>query len=273
MTNTTFAGFDRQARAKVRAPVTAVETADGLRFGVPESTVEMKLLPGLDGGRIVITTSARPRLSPVVSARTAPRQQAPTAFPASHHRLGERPSRLARREGAVMDSTSHDRSHPSPTAARAGGDALAGSTALAIPAASRPSSLRGPLVWGVVVGVVQAAAPVAFPWLPAATVYALSLPLIAAVYIGFAVADGRTHVLVVETVVASAFVVVAAVSVTGSAWLIVVGLAGHGLKDFWQHRTQFVTNTRWWPPFCAGVDFVAAALIAVIITTDFSFPW
>ena len=82
-----------------------------------------------------------------------------------------------------------------------------------------------------------------------------------------------THVLVVETVVASAFVVVAAVSVTGSAWLIVVGLADHGLKDFWQHRTQFVTNTRWWPPFCAGVDFVAAALIAVIITTDFSFPW
>jgi hypothetical protein len=34
-----------------------------------------------------------------------------------------------------------------------------------------------------------------------------------------------------------------------------------------------VTNTRWWPPFCAAVDFVAAALIAVVITTDFSFPW
>jgi hypothetical protein len=55
-----FAGFDRQARAKVRAPLTMRETADGFRFGVPESTVEMKLLPGLDGGRIVITGLPNP---------------------------------------------------------------------------------------------------------------------------------------------------------------------------------------------------------------------
>ena len=67
----------------------------------------------------------------------------------------------------------------------------------------------------------------------------------------------------------SAFVVVAAAAVTGSAWLIVAGLAGHGLKDLWQHRTGFVAGTRWWPPFCAAVDFVAAALIAVAITTGF----
>ena len=55
-----FAGFERQARAKMRAPLTVEETADGLRFGVPESTVEMKLLPGLDGGRIVISGLPNP---------------------------------------------------------------------------------------------------------------------------------------------------------------------------------------------------------------------
>jgi hypothetical protein len=55
-----FAGFDRQARSKVRAPLTIQETPDGFRFGVPESTVEMKLLPGLDGGRIVITGLPNP---------------------------------------------------------------------------------------------------------------------------------------------------------------------------------------------------------------------
>ena len=49
-----FAGFDRQARSKVRAPLTVQETADGLRFEVPESTVQMKVLPGLDGSAIVI---------------------------------------------------------------------------------------------------------------------------------------------------------------------------------------------------------------------------
>jgi hypothetical protein len=129
-------------------------------------------------------------------------------------------------------------------------------------------SLRTPVAWGVVIGVLQAASPFAFSWLDSATVYALGLALIATVYIGFAVADGRRHVLAVETAVASAFVVVAAAAVTGSAWLMVAGLAGHGLKDMWQHRTGFVTGTRWWPPFCAAVDFVAAGLIAVAITVD-----
>ena len=128
--------------------------------------------------------------------------------------------------------------------------------------------LLAPLLWGVVFGVVQAASPLAFPWLDTATVYALGLTLIAAVYVGFAVADGRRHVLVVETVVASVFVVAAACAELGSAWLIVAGLAGHGLKDLWQHRTGFVAGTRWWPPFCATVDWVAAALIAVALAAN-----
>jgi hypothetical protein len=114
-------------------------------------------------------------------------------------------------------------------------------------------------------GALQAASPLAFFWLDPATVYALEIALIAAVYIGFAVADGRPKIIAVETVVASLFVLVAAVGVTASAWVLVAGLVGHGLKDAWQHRTGFVANTRWWPPFCAAVDFVAAALIAVLI--------
>src|SRR5688572_11894360 len=55
-----FAGYDRNARAKVRVPLTIQESADAFRFGVPESTVEMKLLPGLDGARILITGLPNP---------------------------------------------------------------------------------------------------------------------------------------------------------------------------------------------------------------------
>jgi hypothetical protein len=131
--------------------------------------------------------------------------------------------------------------------------------------------LRTPVIWGVVWGGIQAASPLAFFGLSTSTVYALGLPLIAAVYIGLAVADGRPRVIAVEVGVASVFVVVAALGVTGSLWLIVGGLAGHGLKDVWQQRTQFVANTRWWPPFCAAVDFVAATLIAVSIATGLAF--
>jgi len=133
------------------------------------------------------------------------------------------------------------------------------------------TGVRAPVAWGVIWGCLQAASPLAFFWLDAATVYALGLVLIASVYIGFSVADGRGKVIVIETCVASAFVVIAAVGLTGSGWLLVAGLAGHGLKDLWQHRTGFVANTRWWPPFCATVDFVAATVIAVALLADFQF--
>ena len=92
--------------------------------------------------------------------------------------------------------------------------------------------LRAPVLWGVVFGGIQAAWPLGFWWLDPATVYALSLTLIAAVYIGFAVADGRPVVLAVESGVAGVFVVLAAMGVTGSAWLLVLGFTGYGLKAF-----------------------------------------
>jgi hypothetical protein len=132
-------------------------------------------------------------------------------------------------------------------------------------------SLRAPVLWGTVFGVIQAAAPLGFWWLDPATVYALSLTLIAAVYIGFAVADGRPTVIAVEAAVAAVFVVVAAAGVTGPAWLLAAGLAGHGCKDLWQHRRHYVANTRWWPPFCLVVDWVAAAILVVLLAVGLDF--
>jgi hypothetical protein len=127
-----------------------------------------------------------------------------------------------------------------------------------------PSS-RAPLLWGVVVGVLQVASSYAFWWLDPATVYALGLILIAAVYVGFAVADGRRRVLVVEICVTTVFVLLGAAGLTGPLWLLVLGYAGHGLKDLWQHRTHFVAGTRWWPPFCLVVDWVVAAVLVLLI--------
>jgi hypothetical protein len=43
--------------------------------------------------------------------------------------------------------------------------------------------------------VLQAATPLAFWWLSSATVYALGIAAIAAIYVGFAVADGRPKVI------------------------------------------------------------------------------
>jgi hypothetical protein len=125
------------------------------------------------------------------------------------------------------------------------------------------------ILWGVGVGIFQTISPILFWWLDAVNVWAVALAMIAAIYVGFAVADGRRRVIAVEVLVAFAFVVCATVAIASFPWLIVIGLVGHGLKDLWQHRTQFVANTRWWPPFCFVVDVVAAALTAVLLLTGF----
>jgi hypothetical protein len=131
--------------------------------------------------------------------------------------------------------------------------------------------MRAAIALGVVVGALQAATPLAFWWLDPATVYALGLAMIASIYIGFAVADGRVRIIVVECAVALAFVVVAAAGITGPAWLLAAGLAAHGVKDAWQQRRGFVSGTRWWPPFCAAVDWVVALIIAIEIVAGVHF--
>ena len=132
-------------------------------------------------------------------------------------------------------------------------------------------SIRTPALWGLAFGAVQAASPLALRWLDQATVQALLLAMIAAVYIGFAVADGRPKIIAVESSMAGAFVLLAAAAVAGSAWLLVLGYTGHGLKDFWQERNHYVAGTRWWPPFCAAVDWLVAAVLLIEIAVGVGF--
>ena len=65
----------------------------------------------------------------------------------------------------------------------------------------------------------------------------------------------------------------AAAGVTGSAWLLVLGYTGHSLKDFWQERRHYVANTRWWPPFCAAVDWLVAVILIVEIAAGVNFHY
>jgi hypothetical protein len=54
---------------------------------------------------------------------------------------------------------------------------------VSVPAIAPPlrAGLRAPVLWGLVVGVAQAATPLAFWWLDTATVYALGLAVIASI--------------------------------------------------------------------------------------------
>ena len=137
---------------------------------------------------------------------------------------------------------------------------------------STPARLvRTPVFWGLVFGVANVVVPLGFWWLDLATIHALTITLIAAVYIGFAVSDGRPKVIAVETCVAASFLLFAAIGIVETAWILVVAYFAHGAKDLWQHRTHFVANTRWWPPFCASVDFLVSAVLAVMIVVGVDF--
>lgn len=59
------------------------------------------------------------------------------------------------------------------------------------------------------VGALQVLSRFGFWWLTPATVYAVGLAFIAAVYLGFILAGGRPGVIVVECIVAGVFAVVA----------------------------------------------------------------
>ncbi len=128
------------------------------------------------------------------------------------------------------------------------------------------------LRWGVAIGGAQAALALAFWWVDLATVHALMVVLIAAVYVGFAVSDGRTRVIAVESALAAAFFVVSAIAITATPWLLVAAYLAHGAKDLWQHRHQFVRGTRWWPPFCFAVDLTVATLLAAQLALGGSSP-
>ncbi len=133
------------------------------------------------------------------------------------------------------------------------------------------TTMKRALSWGVVIGVAQAAVAMAFWWLPPSTVHALMVTLIAAVYVGFAVADGRTKVIVVEATVVVGFFIAAAPAVAATPWLVVALYLAHGAKDLWQHRTRFVRGTRWWPPFCFAVDVTVAAIVTAQLLAGAAF--
>lgn len=43
------------------------------------------------------------------------------------------------------------------------------------------------------------------------------------------------------------------------------------MKDAWKQRSQYVSGTRWWPPFCAAVDWVVALAIGIEIVAGIHF--
>ena len=96
--------------------------------------------------------------------------------------------------------------------------------------------------------------------------YPVVLIVIAGLYLLFAAMSGSTGVLIAEALPALLFVAVAAIGFRKTPWLVVAGLALHGVFDFFHH--EVITNPGvpvWWPGWCLAYDVAAAAYLAALI--------
>lgn len=93
---------------------------------------------------------------------------------------------------------------------------------------------------------------------------ALMLAAIGAIYVGFALRDGRTRAIATEIIVAALFFVAATIGLTVEPWAIPVACFAHGLWDAAHHRHVDTAMPRWCIPFCALYDWVFAAGLALI---------
>jgi hypothetical protein len=91
---------------------------------------------------------------------------------------------------------------------------------------------------------------------------ALLLTVIAAIYVGFALQDGRQQVMIQEITAASMFIVLAALGLWLSPYLWVVGLVLHSAWD-WQHHSHRIQTQvpDYYPPVCIVVDVALAAFL------------
>jgi hypothetical protein len=98
--------------------------------------------------------------------------------------------------------------------------------------------------------------------------YPLATIVVASYYALFAVMGGSTHAIVLESLIALAFLAAAVVGFKASLWLVVAALVGHGIFDFFHGGV--ISNPgvpHWWPPFCLAFDVIFGVYLAWLLVT------
>jgi hypothetical protein len=96
--------------------------------------------------------------------------------------------------------------------------------------------------------------------------YPTVLIVIATYYILFAAIGRSTPALGLECLITAVFATLAVAGFKKNLWMIVAGLAGHGVFDFFHHL--LISNPGvpvWWPDFCLAFDVLAAGFLALLL--------
>ena len=90
--------------------------------------------------------------------------------------------------------------------------------------------------------------------------------VVATYYVLFAVVGTSAPALMVESLIAGAFLLMAVAGFKKNLWWAVAALVGHGVFDFFHEI--FIQNPGvpvWWPGFCMSFDVFAGLFLAVLL--------
>ena len=96
--------------------------------------------------------------------------------------------------------------------------------------------------------------------------YPAVLIVVASYYVLFAAMSGSVDTVLFETMLMTLFVAAAVAGFKGSPWVIVGGLAAHGIQD--AVHSSIVVNPGvpvWWPAWCLAYDIGAAIALAWLL--------
>jgi hypothetical protein len=122
------------------------------------------------------------------------------------------------------------------------------------------------IVIGIVLALVTGASGTFIAFDRERGFYPLILIVIATYYILFAAICMSTPAAVRETLAAAAYITIAVVGYRSSLWIVVAGLAAHGIFDLL--HGELINNPgvpSFWPRFCLSYDLVAAGYLYVLL--------
>lgn len=96
--------------------------------------------------------------------------------------------------------------------------------------------------------------------------YPVVLIVIEAYYLLFATMAKSTNALLAETIPLFLFTAAAVLGFRRTPWIVVAGLALHGVIDSIRHT--IIPNPGvpvWWPGFCLAIDVAMAGYLAVLL--------
>lgn len=96
--------------------------------------------------------------------------------------------------------------------------------------------------------------------------YPTVLIVVASYYLLFAAMTQSVHTVLLESLGTGVFATAAVAGFRSSMWIVVAGLAGHGVFD--AVHGFIIENSGvpvWWPAFCAAYDIGAAGVLAWLL--------